>query len=38
MKIFVTLILAVNMTDCSTFAGVGKDLTTTAEWTKEKMK
>ena len=38
MKIFVTLILAVNMTAWSTVAGVGKDLTTTAEWTKEKMK
>jgi len=31
MKIFVALILAVNMTACSTVAGVGKDLTSTAE-------
>lgn len=38
MKLFVSLIMAVNMTACSTVAGVGKDLTTTAEWTKEKMK
>jgi predicted small secreted protein len=38
MKIFITLILAANMAACSTVAGVGKDLTTTAEWTKEKMK
>lgn len=38
MKIFVALILATNMAACSTVAGVGKDITTTAEWTKEKMK
>jgi predicted small secreted protein len=38
MKIFVALLLAANMTACSTVAGVGKDLTSTAEWTKEKMK
>jgi len=38
MKIILALILAVNMTACSTVAGVGKDLTSTAEWTKEKMK
>lgn len=38
MKIFVALILASNMAACSTVAGVGKDLTSTAEWTKEKMK
>jgi len=38
MKIFVALILAVNMTACSTVAGMGKDITTSAEWTKEKMK
>jgi predicted small secreted protein len=38
MKIILALILAVNVTACSTVAGVGKDLTSTAEWTKEKMK
>jgi len=38
MKIFVALVMAVNMTACSTVAGMGKDLTSTAEWTKEKMK
>jgi predicted small secreted protein len=38
MKIFIALILAVNMAACSTVAGMGKDLTSTAEWTKEKMK
>jgi len=38
MKIFVALILAVNMTACSTVAGMGKDITSSAEWTKEKMK
>jgi predicted small secreted protein len=38
MKILIAFILAVNITACSTVAGVGKDLTSTAEWTKEKMK
>lgn len=38
MKMFITLILAINLAACSTVAGVGKDLTSTAEWTKEKMK
>jgi predicted small secreted protein len=38
MKMFIALILAVNMAACSTVAGMGKDLTSTAEWTKEKMK
>ncbi len=37
MKIFVAFILVVNMAACSTVAGVGKDLTSTAEWTKEKI-
>lgn len=37
MKIFVTLILVSTLAACSTVAGVGKDLTSTAEWTKEKM-
>jgi len=38
MKIFVTLMLAVNMAACSTVSGVGKDISSAAEWTKEKMK
>ena len=38
MKIFVVLILASTLAACSTVAGMGKDLTSTAEWTKEKMK
>jgi predicted small secreted protein len=38
MKSVVALILVTLLTACSTVAGVGKDLTTTAEWTKEKMK
>ena len=38
MKILVTLILAGTLAACSTVAGVGKDITSTAEWTKEKMK
>jgi predicted small secreted protein len=38
MKIFVALILAVNMAACSTVSGLGKDISSTAEWTKEKMK
>jgi predicted small secreted protein len=38
MKIFVALILAVNMAACSTVSGVGKDISSAADWTKEKMK
>jgi predicted small secreted protein len=38
MKIFVALILAANMAACSTVSGIGKDISSTAEWTKEKMK
>ena len=30
--------LAVNMAACSTVSGVGKDISSAAEWTKEKMK
>lgn len=37
MKAIVVLILALNITACSTVAGAGKDLTSAAEWTKEKM-
>ena len=38
MKIIVALILAANMAACSTVSGIGKDISSTAEWTKEKMK
>jgi hypothetical protein len=37
MKVFLALILASSLAACSTVAGMGKDLTSTAEWTKEKM-
>jgi predicted small secreted protein len=38
MRIFITLILAANMAACSTVSGIGKDISSGAEWTKEKMK
>ena len=38
MKLFVALILASNLAACSTVSGVGKDISSAAEWTKEKMK
>ena len=38
MKIFVALILAANLAACSTVSGVGKDISSAADWTKEKMK
>jgi predicted small secreted protein len=38
MRIFVALILAINVAACSTVSGIGKDISSTAEWTKEKMK
>jgi predicted small secreted protein len=38
MKTFVALILVSLLAACSTVAGVGKDISSTAEWTKEKMK
>ena len=38
MRIFIALILASTLAACSTVAGVGKDISSTAEWTKEKMK
>ena len=37
MKIIATLILVVALAACSTVAGVGKDIQSSAEWTKEKM-
>jgi len=37
MKIVSVIILGMALTACSTVAGVGKDISSTAEWTKEKM-
>jgi len=37
MKIVLTLILVTALAACSTVAGVGKDIQSSAEWTKEKM-
>ena len=37
MKILVALVLVSSLAACSTVAGVGKDIQSTAEWTKEKM-
>ena len=38
MKVFVALILASTLAACSTVSGLGKDISSTADWTKEKMK
>jgi predicted small secreted protein len=37
MKTFVVLILVSLLAACSTVSGLGKDISSTAEWTKEKM-
>jgi predicted small secreted protein len=37
MKIFLTLILAANMAACSTVSGLGKDISSAADYTKEKI-
>jgi len=37
MKILVALVLISALAACSTVAGVGKDIQSSAEWTKEKM-
>jgi len=37
MKILVALVLVSSLAACSTVAGVGKDIQSSAEWTKEKM-
>lgn len=37
MKIFVALILASTLAACSTVSGLGKDISSTAEWTKDKI-
>ena len=38
MKTFVALILVSLLAACSTVSGIGKDISSTAEWTKEKLK
>lgn len=38
MKAIVALALVLSMVGCSTVAGIGKDVTGAAEWTKEKIK
>jgi predicted small secreted protein len=37
MKIFIALILVINVTACSTVSGLGKDISSGAEWSKEKI-
>jgi predicted small secreted protein len=37
MKTAVSLMLVLALSACSTVAGVGKDIQSSAEWTKEKM-
>jgi predicted small secreted protein len=37
MKIFVALILAINVAACSTVSGLGKDISSAADYTKEKI-
>jgi predicted small secreted protein len=37
MKIILALLLMLTVTACSTVAGMGKDITGAAEWTKEKV-
>ena len=37
MKISIAIMLLAMCTACSTVSGLGKDLTTASEWTKEKI-
>lgn len=37
MKVVLALFVTLVLSACSTVAGVGKDIQSTAEWTKEKM-
>lgn len=37
MKLVLAFLVALALTACSTVAGVGKDIQSSAEWTKEKM-
>jgi hypothetical protein len=38
MKAVIVILALAALSACSTVAGVGKDIQTSAEWTKEKMK
>ena len=38
IKVFLAIALITSMVGCGTVAGIGKDITSTADWTKEKMK
>jgi predicted small secreted protein len=37
MKTFILALAVLSFTACSTVAGVGKDIQSSAEWTKDKM-
>jgi predicted small secreted protein len=37
MKLFLIVLMAMALGACSTVGGLGKDITATAEWSKEKM-
>jgi len=37
MKLIFTLIMAISLIGCGTISGIGKDITSTADWTKEKI-
>jgi predicted small secreted protein len=37
MKTVITIILTLSLAACGTISGMGKDITSTADWTKEKL-
>ena len=37
MRVLIAVVLAVNLAACGTVSGVGKDISSAADWTKEKM-
>jgi predicted small secreted protein len=37
MRVLIAVLLAANLAACSTVSGVGKDISSAADWTKEKM-
>jgi predicted small secreted protein len=37
MKTVITIVLTLALTACGTISGMGKDITSTADWTKEKL-
>jgi predicted small secreted protein len=37
MKVVLALVLVTALSACSTVAGIGKDIQSSAEWTKDKM-